>query len=249
MAAFEDHFSAQAKEYARSRPHYPPQLFDYLAFVAPGHRLAWDCGTGNGQAAVELARHFQRVVATDASPDQLALAAPHERVEYRLEPAEEVSLPPRSVDLVTCAIAVHWFDLDRFYPAVRGVLAPRGVLAVWTYHFPHIDPAVDRIVEHYYRDVLAGYWPERFHYVDQRYETLPFPFEELTPPQLHMQTDWTLENLTGFLSSWSATERYRLERGHHPVGLIWPELSQAWGAPGVRRHVRWPLHLRLGRVA
>ena len=249
MAGFEDHFSAQAGEYARYRPHYPPELFDYLVSIAPGHHLAWDCGTGNGQAALELARHFERVLATDASAEQVALAAPHERIEYRVEPAEETSLEAGSVDLVTVAIAVHWFDLDRFYPAVRRVLAPRGVLAVWTYHMMEIEPAIDRIVDHYYRDVVGAYWPPRFRHVDQRYRTLPFPFEELIPPEFHMHADWTLENLTGFLSSWSATERYRAERGHHPVGLIWPELSRAWGAPSQVRPVRWPLHLRVGCVS
>jgi SAM-dependent methyltransferase len=248
MAAFEDHFSAQAAEYARHRPHYPPALFDYLASVAPGRRLAWDCGTGNGQAAIELAARFERVLATDLSADQLALAASHERIEYRLEPAEEVSLPPRSADLVTVAIAVHWFDLDRFYAAVRRVLVPGGILAVWAYHIPEIDPAVDHILDDYYHNVVGGYWPDRFRYVDQRYRTLPFPFRELTPPPLHMQSEWTLDDVAGFLSSWSATQRYREQRGRHPVEIIWPQLAQAWGEPEHRRPVRWPLHLRLGRV-
>lgn len=247
-SSFEDHFSAQAADYARYRPHYPPQLFEYLASVAPGRSLAWDCGTGNGQAAIALGEHFERVVATDASAEQIALAMPHARVEYRVEAAEAVSLPPHSADLVTVAIAVHWFDLDRFYDAVRRVLKPGGVLAVWTYHMLQIEPAVDAIVDHYYRDVLSGYWPDRFHYLDEQYRTLPFPFDELSPPAFEMQADWTLDEVAGFLSSWSATQRYRAQRGLHPLGLVWPELLQAWGASEQRRSVRWPLHLRVGRV-
>ncbi len=114
MRNFEDHLSQQAHDYARHRPHYPRELFTYLATIAPSHRLAWDCGTGNGQAARALAEHFNRVVATDASSDQLAQAIRHGRIEYRIERAEDVSLEASSVDLVTVAIAVHWFDLAPF---------------------------------------------------------------------------------------------------------------------------------------
>lgn len=249
MTDFEDHFSPQAGDYARYRPHYPPELFEYLASIAPGNRLAWDCGTGNGQAAQELARHFSRVVATDASPEQIARAIPQERIEFRVERAEEVDLAAGSVDLVTVAIAVHWFDLEQFYPAVRRVLAPEGILAVWTYHLPVIEPAIDQILERYYRDVLAGYWPARIEYIEQRYRTLPFPFNELTPPDFDMQAEWDLDHLAGFLASWSATQRYQAEHGQHPLRLVWQELAQAWEAPHQQRRIRWPLYLRVGRVS
>ena len=248
MRNFEDHFSQQAGHYARWRPHYPRELFSYLASLAPSCQLAWDCGTGNGQAARALAEHFNRVIATDASSDQLAQAIPHERIEYRLERAEDVSLEASSVDLVTVAIAIHWFDLAPFYQAVRRVLVAQGIVAVWTYHLPNIEPAIDRVLTHYYTDVLAGYWPKRFRYVKQRYRTLPFPFTELNPPDFEMRTDWDLDHLTGFLASWSATQRYQMERGHHPLRLLWPALAPAWGEPHQRRRLHWPLHLRVGRV-
>ena len=246
MPGFEDHFSPQADAYARYRPVYPPALFAYLASIAPGRDLAWDCGTGNGQAALGLAEHFQQVVATDASPEQLAHAIPHERIEYRVERAEDIALPPGSVDLVTVAVAVHWFDFDAFYGAVRRVLRGGGALAVWTYHLPVIDPAIDPILERYYREVLAGYWPPRIAYLEQKYRTLPFPFEELAPPHFEMEADWELDHLAGFLSSWSATQRYQAERGEHPLRVIWPDLERAWGEGP--RHIRWPLYFRIGSV-
>ena len=248
MTCFEDHFSKQAREYARFRPQYPSELFVYLASISPGRQLAWDCGTGNGQAARELAKHFNRVIATDASSDQIAQAVPHERIDYRVERAEEVSLETGSVDLVTVAIAVHWFDLDPFYQVVRRVGRPDAILAVWMYHLPVIDPSIDQILEHYYADMLAGYWPERFHFLADRYQTLPFPFEELEPPKFEMQANWELGQLVGFLDSWSATRRYQKERGQHPVRIIWQRLSEAWGEPGRQRTIRWPLYLRVGRV-
>ena len=249
MTSFQDHFSAQASEYARYRPHYPGELFAYLASVSPGRQLAWDCGTGNGQAARGLVRHFDCVVASDASADQVAQAAAHERIEYRIERAEEVSLEDHSVDLVTVAIAVHWFDLEQFYRAVRRVAAANGVLAVWTYHLPVIEPGIDRVLEHYYRGVLAGYWPEQMGYVDARYQTLPFPFDPLQPPKFAMRSDWDLDHLSGFLVSWSATRKYQQANGRHPLSVIWAELVEAWGEPSQRRRIRWPLHLRVGRVS
>ena len=248
MTGFEDHFSKHAGDYARFRPHYPEELYDHLASISPGRRLAWDCGTGNGQAALALAERFDRVIATDPSAEQIAQAVPHERIEYRVERAEAVTLDPRSVDLVTAATAVHWFDLEPFYESVRRVLVPGGILAVWTYHLPEVEPAIDRVLERYYRDVLAGYWPERIRYLDERYETLPFPFETLQPPDFFAQADWDLGRLGGFLDSWSGTRRYLEERGQHPLGVIWPELEGAWGAPDRQRIVRWPLHLKVGRI-
>lgn len=159
---FQDHFSEQAKEYARHRPTYPAAMFAYLASLAPSQELAWDCGTGNGQAAIALAEQFQHVIATDASASQIENAFPHERVEYRVEPSEQTSLPTGAVDLVTVGTAVHWFDFDRFYTEVRRVTKANGILAVWTYSFPDIMPAVERWIENFYFMTLKGFWPERW---------------------------------------------------------------------------------------
>ena len=246
---FQDHYSLLAARYSRARPGYPDALFQYLAGIAPGRDLAWDCGTGNGQAARGLARQFAHVHATDASAEQLRQAEPHERVTFRREPAERVSLGDGTADLVTSAVAAHWFDLDRFYPEVRRVLKPGGVIAVWTYHLPRVSPAVDGVVFYYYGTLLAGHWPELMRHVDQRYATLPFPFDELPPPRLTMTASWTAAQLAAFLATWSAVTRYHQEKGVHPVDEIWEDLLAAWdsGASAPRR-VTWDLHLRVGRV-
>jgi SAM-dependent methyltransferase len=246
--SFEDHFSQQAQDYALYRPTYPAELFAYLAWVSPGRQLAWDCGTGNGQAALALTEHFQQVVATDASPDQIARAFPHQRIEYRVERAEDVDLATGSADLVTVAIAVHWFDFDQFYHQVERVLKPDGILAVWAYHLPVIDPEVDRVLSKYYYQFLAGYWSVRVSHLDQRYQSLPFPFDELLPPEFKMQTEWSLGQVVGFLNSWSATRKFENEHGRHPVKEIWEELLSAWGNPEQKRILDWPLYMRVGRV-
>ena len=246
--SFADHFSPLAQNYSRYRPHYPAALFEYLAAVAPGRGLAWDCGTGNGQAALQLAKHFDRVVATDASSEQIARAFAHHRIEYRVERAEKVSLASESVDLVTVALAVHWFDLDAFYEEARRVLNRGGILAVWSYHLPLIEAEIDRLLWFYYNEVLGAYWPERFHYVDQKYQTLPFPFEEVETPDLTMRAAWDLNELVGFLGSWSATRKYSDQKGSHPLEEIWPTLKEAWGQADLKRELQWPLYVRIGKA-
>jgi SAM-dependent methyltransferase len=165
-----------------------------------------------------------------------------------VEPAEQVSLRSGACDLVTVAVAVHWFDLDRFYAEVRRVLKPAGVLAVWTYHLPSIAPPVDAVIDRYYHQTLAGHWPERFHYVDERYQTLPFPFAPQAPPDFTMRAEWRLDQLAGFLASWSAAQRYQQAHGRHPLEEVWPALTAAWGAAAQPRPIHWTLHLRLGRT-
>jgi SAM-dependent methyltransferase len=244
---FEDHFSGHSGQYAQHRPQYPDEIYAYLASIAPGRSLAWDCGTGNGQAALGLANYFDSVHATDASAEQISQARPHEKVYYRVEPAEHVSLDDSSADLVTVAVAIHWFNFDEFYGEVKRVLKSEGILAAWTYNAVEISPEIDPLIWHYYRDVVGTYWPERIHYIEQKYETLPFPFEEIIPPSFRMEIHWNLIQLAGFLNSWSATQRYKAQQGQHPLELIWDNLAAAWGNENETRLIRWPLHFRIGR--
>jgi ubiquinone/menaquinone biosynthesis C-methylase UbiE len=244
---FEDHFSGHSEQYAQSRPWYPDEIYAYLASIAPGQSLAWDCGTGSGQAALGLAKYFDKIHATDASAGQISKAYPHEKVEYHVEPAEQVSLRDASVDLVTVAVAIHWFDFNEFYREVKRVLKPDGILAAWTYSLTEISADIDSLIRGYYGEILEGYWPERIHYLEEKYETLPFPFEEIVPPSFTMEIQWSLMQFAGFLDSWSATQRYKAQRGRHPLELIWEQLLAAWGDEQVTRLVRWPLHFRIGR--
>ena len=246
-AHFEDHFSKQAQTYAQYRPKYPEEIYAYLSSLTSEHSLVWDCGTGNGQAAVGLAKYFNRVYATDASTEQISRAIQHPNVEYHVESAEHVSLSVSSVDLVTVAVAVHWFNFDEFYREVKRVLKLNGILAVWTYHLPEISSRIDPLLSQYYHEILNGYWPERIRYLYERYKTLPFPFGEILPPAFEMQANWHLNQLAGFLDSWSATQRYKEQKGSHPLEVIWDELCQAWGNEDELRLIRWPLHFRIGR--
>lgn len=247
MAEFKDHFSGHAASYAAYRPGYPPRLFELLAGLPRERRLAWDSGTGSGQAAVALADRFERVVATDPSDSQLAHALPHPRVEYRVGKAESSGLESGSVDLATAAQAFHWYDFDRYFAEVERVLAPGGVVAVWTYNLARVDPEVDRWTDRLGREVVGPWWPPERRWVDEEYQTIPFPFEEIPIAPLHHEEQWDLERLTSYFRTWSSVQRYRKETGRDPLAEVMDGLTAAWGDPAEARTVHWPIFIRAGR--
>jgi SAM-dependent methyltransferase len=246
--SFQDHFSRQAADYAKFRPQYPRALFAFVAANSPNDELALDCATGNGQAAVALAEFFQKVIALDASGEQIRSAQPNERVEYRVAPAEATGLPARSVAAITVAQALHWFELDRFYREARRVLQLQGVLAVWTYNLLHISAAVDGIVERFHDEVVGPYWPPERKIVRRGYRDLPFPFDEIATPAFQIELRWSLEHLLGYLRTWSATQRFFAANERDPVELVESELEQAWGNPAEEKLAIWPLTVWLGRA-
>lgn len=222
-------------------------MFRYLATIAPGKQLAWDCATGNGQAATALAGWFERVIATDASEKQVANAAAHARVEYRVASAEESGIPSRTVDLITVAQALHWFDLSRFYEEARRVLKPGGIVAPWAYKMARVTPSIDAVVDHYYSDVVGPYWPAERDLVE-KFEELAFPFPQIAPPPFEMIAEWNVEHLLGYLRTWSATQRFMAANQCDPSKGVEEELRTAWGDAEQSRRVVWPLTVLVGRV-
>lgn len=245
--SFKDHFSSQAATYAKARPSYPPALFAELARLAPGRNLAWDCGTGNGQTAVALADHFERVVATEPSAAQLTEAVVHPRVSYGQSAELAPGIGDGTADIVTAAQAAHWFDLKIFYPEVRRVLRPGGLLAVWGYALCVIGPAVDPVVRHFHDVTMGPYWPPERKHALTGYRLLEFPFPEIPLPKLELEMVWTAEEFATYLRTWSAVARYTKAHGTDPVAVLAPELTRLWGPE--RRRVTWPLGGRLGRVS
>ena len=245
---FDDHFAPVAGQYADSRPTYPVELFDWLASQCAAHELAWDCGAGSGQASTALATHFERVVATDASAAQLAAARSHPRVEYRVGLAHESGLPDRCTDLVVVAQALHWFDLDRFYREVARVSKPTGVFAAWSYGVLRVEgDEVEDIVQRFYREQAAPFWPPERRHVETGYRELPFPFERIDAPQFVLRARWSLDQLTGYFRSWSAMARFRSARGYDAVDEVHDRLRTKWGEPQRLRGIEWPLALLVGR--
>ena len=245
--SFKDHFSRQSAAYSRYRPAYPDRLIEFVAAQAPARRVAVDCATGNGQAAVALAGHFEAVLAVDGSPSQLSRARPHPRVQYAAAFAEQLPLRDRSVELVVAAQAAHWFDFGRFHAECRRVLAPDGIVALWTYEKFRVNDAVDAVIDDFYVNVVGDDWPPERRYVEQGYRTLPFPWRDLPAPEFELESAWELEQVMGYLATWSSVQRYKERTGLDPLPALEPRLAALWPRPAALR-LRWPIHLRIGRA-
>lgn len=247
--SFKDHFSKQSKIYSASRPHYPKELFEYLRSIAPSTDLVWDCATGNGQAAIALAEYFKKVIATDASQQQIDNAFEMQNVEYLVAPAEEIYFEDESVDMVTVATALHWFDHDRFFAEAQRVLKPGGVLATWSYAETNIEPEIDMVMDYFSKEYLLDYWaPEaKINWVD-RYESIELPFEIIEVPEFQMEMDWDLEQLVSYLHSWSAVQTHLEQSRFDPVEIIFPDLLEMWGGD-IRavKKVKWDMIFKVGR--
>lgn len=248
MTAFKDHFSGHAADYARFRPNYPPTLFNYLASISPKHELAWDCATGNGQAAVGLVDHFARVIATDASARQIESARPYPSISYSVAPAEVSGIDPDSVDLILVAQALHWFDLDRFFAEAKRVSTENGILAISTYTLVSVNPEINAILSKFYHETTGPYWPPERDLVETNFKNVRFPFSELPSREFEMRQEWNLAQLTGYLRTWSATKKFIAACGIDPVDSIMQDLGSVWHDREQARQVTWPLKLRTFRV-
>jgi SAM-dependent methyltransferase len=238
---FSDHFSGHASDYAAHRPRYPEALYRFLAEQCQAHQLAWDCATGNGQAAFSLADYFERVIATDASAQQVDAATAHPKITYSVAPAEASGLDDASVDLLTIAQALHWFDLDAFFEEASRVVKPGGLLVAWSYAESSVDSEVDSVTRAVF-DEVEDYWPPERNIVMNRYRDIAFPWAGVEAPSISMSENWTVDQMLGYFRTWSATQRCQKHRGTDPVAIHESALRQAWGAS--RRQVSWPLTIK-----
>ena len=245
-AQFKDHFSALSEGYSRFRPSYPSELFEYLSMLTPEHEMAWDCATGTGQAAVALTDHFDSVIATDASAQQIEHARKHPSVAYRVAVAESSAFEAETVDLITVAQALHWFDIPRFMQEAQRVLKPKGVIAVWTYNLFRVSSEVDAVVDDLYWNVLDGYWAPERKMVESGYSDIEMPFQQIEAPQFAMKARWSLERLMGYLGTWSAIGKYQQVGGVDPLVETAATLQRLWGDVSAEKEISWPLSLRVG---
>lgn len=243
-----DLFAERASSYARFRPRYPESFIGLIVRLTHERGLAWDVGTGSGQAAVALAPHFERVHATDLSQPQLNQAPQVANVTYHCAPAEASGLPSRTVDLVTVAQAAHWFDLPAFYTEVRRVAKRGCIMAIWCYGSVQLPDPLQRIVTALYEDTLGPYWHPSRRLIEGGYADLFFPFREKNVPAMRMTHNFSQESLLGYLDSWSAVSSYRADQGHDPLVAVAEALGQAWPEGVTEVEARFPLHLRITRL-
>ena len=242
---FKDHFSKNSEEYKQFRPKYPEELFYYLASVSNQHQKAWDCATGTGQSAVSLAEYFSTVIATDASETQIKNAEKKQGVSYQLATAENSNIETSSIDLITVAQALHWFNIDEFSTEANRVLKNKGILSVWTYNFLSVQKDIDEIIFYLYDTILEDYWPEERKMVEDGYRNIQLPFKELKSPSFKMSASWNLSQLIGYLCTWSATKNYQKKFGVNPVEKIYDEIADIWGEPEKTLSVEWPLSVKI----
>lgn len=240
-----DRFSEHSQNYASFRPLYPPELFDHIFRHVNRFDLAWDAGTGNGQAARVLARVFKNVVATDISAKQIEFAERLPNIEYSIA-AENSGLPDHTANLITVAQAIHWFDRDRFYEEVSRAGAPGALLAVWGYGLISFNKAIDPIVTHFYKNVIGPYWDKERKHIDDKFQNIRFPYKEITSPHFEIKVNWNLDDFRGYLGTWSAVRNYISERGNDPVPELIREIKPLWARS---EEGRFEIFLRMGKVS
>jgi ubiquinone/menaquinone biosynthesis C-methylase UbiE len=241
-----DNFSRQADVYAKYRPDYPKELFDFILSHINNNVAAWDCATGNGQTAKELAKYFEKVYATDISQKQLDNAAQASNIFYSLQPAEQTNFPDHQFDLVTVSQALHWLQFEKFYTEVNRVTKPGGYLAVWMYGGLSISPEIDRLKKDHYSNTLGAYWDMERQHVDDNYTSIPFPFEEIKCPSFKIQFHWTIEELRGYLNTWSALQKFIAANNYNPVDELVEQIRPYWTKE--RMEINFPVTLRMGQI-
>lgn len=242
-----DNFSTKSDNYAKYRPTYPKAFFDYLESILPNKQNAWDCGTGNGQVAFALSKLFKQVYATDISQPQIDNAPSAENISYSVQPAENTNFEDDFFDLIIVAQAIHWFDFDRFYTEARRTAKDDALICAVGYGKLQISKEIDAIISAFYQNVIGKYWDKERKYIDENYQTIPFPFEEIEVPKFANQFEWTLEHLIGYLNTWSGVKHFIAQNGYNPIDSLQSEIEKHWKS-GEIKTVGFPLLLRLGHI-
>ncbi len=228
--------------YQQHRPGYPDSLFAWLAAQCRHHSLALDVGCGTGQACRGLEPFFSAVLGADISLRQLQ-AAPSSASHYLSCSSSAVPLADASLDLITVAQAFHWFDPDAFFAEAKRCLRPGGVLALISYGLCEVD-GLGTLIRDYHDGPLGPWWPQERQALMANYPEASLPWEPLPWPQDYLQCHWHLEDMLGYLDTWSALVKAR-GAGEDPLARFSPELSEAWGEHP--RTVRWPLRVKAWR--
>ncbi len=241
-----DNFSTHPDLYAKYRPVYPWQLYYLIFSYVKNKETAWDCGTGNGQAAKELSKVFSKVFATDISQKQIEHAVHKDNIFYSIQPAEQTDFADNSFDLVTVAQALHWFRFDEFYKEVIRVTKPGGIVAAWTYSLLRITDDINAIIEEHHYKTLGAYWDAERKYVDEEYRNIPFPFQKIETPSFVIEHNWTMNDLQGYLNTWSALQKFIEKNRINPVDGLINRIKPYWVKEKMK--IIFPVHLLLGRI-
>lgn len=242
-----DNFSLHSSNYAKYRPTYPLDFFYYLNSLVLTKQKAWDCGTGNGQVAFELSKHFDHVFATDISQTQIDNAALANNIYYSVQPAERTNFTNNLFDLIIVAQAIHWFNFEQFYSEVSRVAKENALICVLGYGRIQVSEQIDSLINQFYTNVIGMYWDAERKYIDEEYKTIPFPFEEIAAPDFVNTVNWSLQQLTGYINTWSAVKHFIKQNNYNPVDTLHSNIEKIWGTQQFRK-LQFPLLLRVGCI-
>jgi ubiquinone/menaquinone biosynthesis C-methylase UbiE len=245
-AKVKDLFSGHAKDYAAFRPKYPDAFVKSVSRLVKYRGVVWDCACGSGQLSLPLADHFQLVLASDISEGQIEQARGHRGILYTVQPAEQTDFPDEFFDMVVVGQAIHWFDHEAFYREANRVMGPGAVIVAIGYGLMRVSAEVDAVLDHFYKNITGPYWEPERKYIDEAYQSLPFPFEPIEVPTYEIPCNWTFAQMMGYLNTWSAVKKYEQENGMNPLSLVATDLEQAWGGVANRRVV-FPGFVKAGR--
>ena len=241
-----DNFSLQAGLYARYRPSYPAELFEFIMAQVKEKDMAWDCATGSGQTARGLAPYFNKVYATDTSQKQLDNAYQAVNIFYSVQPAEQTIFLNNSFDLITVSQALHWFRFDDFYKEASRVGKPDAILTAWAYSLLRISKDIDALIEDHHYKTLQGYWDNERKYVDEEYRNIPFPLKKTDTPVFNIEYKWAIDELEGYLNTWSALQKFITAQNYSPVPELIKRIKPYWKE--TQMPVLFPIHLLMGRI-
>ena len=242
-----DNFSRQAKLYAKYRPEYPQELYDFVLSHCASTINAWDCATGNGQVAKVLSQHFKEVNATDISQTQLNNAYKSNNIHYSISSAENTHFPDSHFDLVAVGQALHWFEFEAFFNEVKRVLKPSGILAVWGYSNMMINGEIDHDIDDFYHNITGPYWDDERKHIDNHYTEIHFPFDYIENAHFEIKKTWDLLTLQGFFNTWSSVQHFIKKEGYNPVNQFIYHLETIWKKEEVKT-ITFPVFLKIVRI-
>jgi SAM-dependent methyltransferase len=276
MAAFSDS-SFKADDYNSFRPTYTNEVFHEIVKYHTGeHDLAVDIGCGSGQASYPLTEYFKHVIGTDLSHAMINTANNRiteeykDRIKFVQSPAETLEfLDDSSVDLVTAAQCIHWFDHPKFFKEIHRVLKPNGTIAFWGYADPIFNVAeADAMSEQFTYDdpaKLGPYWeqpgrqilrdllkdvnaPEPQFTELKTYEHIPGVSDGKSPLQIRREVP--LEFYGKYVKTWSSYHNWeKAHRGEPDIADQYIRELQArlkW-TPKTRVTLEWLTVLKLAR--
>lgn len=242
-----DLFSSQSKAYAAFRPTYPDALYDFIFQHLKNRDTAWDCATGNGQVAQKLATVFSKVFATDISQQQIDEGFRADNIFYSVGSAERTSFNDSQFDLITVGQALHWINTSEFYQEVKRTSKPDALIAVWGYSLLRVEPKIDDRFDDFYFNIVGPYWDAARKLVEEKYRSIPFPFNEIKSPEFFIEAEWSLAQFSGYLSSWSSTRHYIQKNSKDPVPDFIETVRPLWKDDETKA-IRFPVFLKLGKV-